>query len=487
MDELRLRQIFVGVVNCSLLLGMQGCSGATAADPPLVNAGNGGNAGSGGSGAGLKPHAEPFWTDLDLSEFAPPICSNHRWLPMQGLNPAEPVDYAGLYSKTTLQPNADQVDATGTACANAYDAPACQKALAAATAAVPTDQSCGAPYSYGCQSFLLTSTGDRVETWLLPDDLFRFLGPIDTPQEALLLITYGSRDPGHYGVDCDVPDQSSVRTTSDGYDVVATSLQQICAPILVTRNLLHVTADASEVVLRSNIAEVSDGCIGRRPEGLAARVDRRDGCVEKSQILGEFYASISYLEAASVEAFLRLARELEALGAPLDLQLAAQRAAEDEVRHAEHTRQIAERFGGRVFPPVVAALGPRELERVACENIMEGCVRETYGALLAHHQARRSRDPEIRSLMQRIAEDETRHAALAWRVAAWAEPRLSPAERERVRQSRERALTELRTELTTSVPAELCELAGVPSAPEALQLFAGLERALWNQYVPAAA
>ncbi|HVZ31140.1 MAG TPA: hypothetical protein VG963_01865 [Polyangiaceae bacterium] len=48
----------------------------------------------------------------------------------------------------------------------------------------------------------------------------------------------------------------------------------------------------------------------------------------------------------------------------MGLQLAAQQAAADEVRHAEHTRQIAERFGGRVLAPVVAALGPRELERV---------------------------------------------------------------------------------------------------------------------------
>ncbi|HVZ31139.1 MAG TPA: hypothetical protein VG963_01860 [Polyangiaceae bacterium] len=90
-------------------------------------------------------------------------------------------------------------------------------------------------------------------------------------------------------------------------------------------------------------------------------------------------------------------------------------------------------------------------------------------------------------MMARIAEDVTRHAALAWRVAAWAEPRLSPAERERVQQARERALTELRTELTTSVPAELCEIGGVPSAPEARELFAGLERALWRNGVSAAA
>jgi len=65
------------------------------------------------------------------------------------------------------------------------------------------------------------------------------------------------------------------------------------------------------------------------------------------------------------------------------------------------------------------------------EIAVEGCVRETFGALEATFQAKNANDPQIRRVMRRIAEDETRHAALAWRVAAWIEPRLSDRQRRR--------------------------------------------------------
>ena len=63
------------------------------------------------------------------------------------------------------------------------------------------------------------------------------------------------------------------------------------------------------------------------------------------------------------------------------------------------------------------------------ENAREGCVRETFGALIAMHQAERAGDPIIRRAMRRIAEEETRHAELAWEVASWSAS--NPARRKR--------------------------------------------------------
>ncbi len=62
----------------------------------------------------------------------------------------------------------------------------------------------------------------------------------------------------------------------------------------------------------------------------------------------------------------------------------------------------------------------RSLEALAVENAVEGCVRETMGALFAMHQAASAADPHVRATMVSIAPDETRHAALGWAVAEWA-------------------------------------------------------------------
>ena len=56
----------------------------------------------------------------------------------------------------------------------------------------------------------------------------------------------------------------------------------------------------------------------------------------------------------------------------------------------------------------------------ALATFEEGCVEETLGALVASELAESENDPSIRGVLARIAEDETRHAELAWRTLAWA-------------------------------------------------------------------
>src|SRR4029079_4274037 len=71
----------------------------------------------------------------------------------------------------------------------------------------------------------------------------------------------------------------------------------------------------------------------------------------------------------------------------------------------------------------------RPLAEVAIENAVEGCVRETFGAMMATYQAAHAEDAEIARIMRRVARDETRHAALSWAVARWAWPALDEAAR----------------------------------------------------------
>jgi hypothetical protein len=196
--------------------------------------------------------------------------------------------------------------------------------------------------------------------------------------------------------------------------------------------------------------------------------------------LGRYFAETAQLEAASVDAFRILRAELRAHGAPRELTDAARVAAADEVRHARVTRRLARRYGPCPPHKRPEARPVRTLEAVAEENAVEGCVRETYAALLAHHQALVANDPEVRTAMATIAADETRHAALAWGVAKWAEPKLSPDARARVEAARAEAALTLARGLEARVPADLTEVAGLPAAESATRMFAILEAALWS-------
>lgn len=212
---------------------------------------------------------------------------------------------------------------------------------------------------------------------------------------------------------------------------------------------------------------------GRRPEGLASRASRRgEGPV------AAYFAHVAHLEAASVDAFEILRSELAAHGAPRSLRRAAGQAARDEVRHARVMGTLARRAGARIQRPRVRCpAAPRPLLDMALENAREGCVRETYGALVALWQAEHAADPRVRAAFATIAREEARHAALSWRVAAWAEERLSPAERELVREERARTAAELSSELRREPPEVLAPL-GLPPARVAEQMFAELSGAL---------
>ena len=215
-------------------------------------------------------------------------------------------------------------------------------------------------------------------------------------------------------------------------------------------------------------------CTGRRPRGLN---DVQTFCDSE---LGQYFSEIAHLEAASVAAFRALGRELKAFGAPMSLRRAARRAARDEIRHARLGRALAERFGGRYVSPSVTAKRDVSIETIAHENAVEGCVRETYGALLATYQAERALDPEVRSAMREIARDETRHAAIAWSVARWVEPKLEPEARERIRQARRTAVLDLMREISYQAPEPLQTLAGVPETTVALGLARTLAAELWE-------
>ena len=216
------------------------------------------------------------------------------------------------------------------------------------------------------------------------------------------------------------------------------------------------------------------GCaVGRRPSGLSGP----STC--DTRAAGSYFADIAHLEAASVTAFRIMRDELRANGAPKRLVRAAARAARDEIRHARATGALARRFGAQPRQPVIVATQPRSLEAMALENAVEGCVRETYGALLATRQAERATDPVVRAAMMRIARDETRHASLSWQVGRWLETRLAPAAKRHVARAKHAAAAELIEALGNEPEVSFAALAGLPHAAEATHLARQMQRELW--------
>jgi len=213
---------------------------------------------------------------------------------------------------------------------------------------------------------------------------------------------------------------------------------------------------------------------GRLFAGFRARHVRRGSPLHRH------FATTAYLEAAAVDAFQILAGELAAHGAPADLVARAKDAARDEARHWKMTRPLALRYGACAKPKRAGRRPVRSLVDIALENSVEGCVRETYGAVVAHHQALAAHDEEVRKVMTAIAEDETRHAILSWELASWVDARLTAEERSKVARARTRAVRRMTKALSADVPTELVTLAGMPDAASAQRLAASLAQSLWS-------
>jgi hypothetical protein len=157
------------------------------------------------------------------------------------------------------------------------------------------------------------------------------------------------------------------------------------------------------------------------PETVGGPAPQLDDSIRER--LAREWLDDALMEHASISSFARTTLELMALGAPPDLLAQVQQASLDEVRHAGRCFALARRYSGEsVEPGPLEALPPREstFERLARDTFLEGCVGETVAALVATRQARGCTDAEIRSTLEMMAEDESRHAALAWQTIEWA-------------------------------------------------------------------
>lgn len=339
---------------------------------------------------------------------------------LHGARFAREVDYFAFWEDhRTEPPDGEQTvesyerTAVGAPCKSATDLTACTSMFEAASAARELCRSEGR-----CGLFAVASAGDRVTQIEERAELLSWLAPIENLSDALAISTW---------------DGKRIICASQG-EIATRYYQTVDRLVFGTRwrecyreklDVWEVSLDGwTSRTIVEDLGEAGPCGIGRRPEGLSP-VERRFA----RGTLAAHFAESAHLEAASVFAFERLARQLTRFGAPASLIARAASSALDETRHAALMGALAKRFGAEPYHVRLSNLPTRGLYQLALENAVEGCVHETFGALLAHHQAARAHDPQLRSTMRMIARDETRHAELARQVAAWALPQLSAAQR----------------------------------------------------------
>lgn len=415
---------------------------------------------------------------IDPATFAVNVCREGAYRPLANVTPVTPVDFIALRSQVDpgggflAEMGFETVASTGTPCATATDPAACNSALAALRSAEGWRPEVGPrgrrPPTH---RYVVTTRGDTITTIATLDELADFLGPLETEDEA----AWFASERG-YRLSCDGP---NARRTAAGFELRAQSGSDCGGDVGAVGIDEHVLAvDQSGGVTARETVRVQDAnpnCIsGRWPSGM-----EHVGAPPTAHV-GDYLARAAELEAASVHAFRRLARELRALGAPQGLVLAAERSMRDEVRHARAMSGLARRHGGKVRslrPPL--PLPVRSAYAIAHENAVEGCVRETFGALQATYQSAHARDAELARVLGVIARDETRHAALAWDVAAWLEPQLSDGQRRSLVGARRRAVATLRRDLGVAAPPDAAALAGVPGVVASRSLLASVAGRLW--------
>jgi hypothetical protein len=407
--------------------------------------------------------------------WVPLACGSADQWPFDDTHFATPVEYMALY-RLQLTDAQEIALATGgfvgalsysrrvlhgTPCSGASDETACSSAIEASLA----ESDC---VENPCDDFFLVTHGDTVTRVEERAALSALLGTIDTETEAAIAALFADAwvtcwsELGDGGTDATAG--TRVRAIEGGYEI---DTRSSCygSPLIGTATVdgdanVDITADMSF-------------CLGRRPEGLSPT-----SSVRARHELGAYFTRAARLEAASVYAFEQLARDLERLSAPRALVELALRSALEEVGHTRTMGALAQRFGGEPSAPVVVPQPERSAFAIALDNAVEGCVRETYGALVAFYQAEAATDAHVRAAMLQLAEDETRHAQLAWQVAQWLEPQLCATERDAIVRARRAAYDELQRELGSKLSHAARTLLGLPDETVALALLLQLDAAL---------
>ena len=147
--------------------------------------------------------------------------------------------------------------------------------------------------------------------------------------------------------------------------------------------------------------------------------------------------------------------------APDELVARCRAAADDERGHARWLTRLAEQRGASVPLPVPRDASEASAYEVALHNAVEGCVHESFAALMAAVRAERAGDPLLRRVFAKLAADEIQHGQLAWDLDAWLRTQLEPAQAQKVEAARREALENLPQRARSAQACTPAELGGI--------------------------
>jgi hypothetical protein len=402
------------------------------------------------------------------------FCTGGEIQLLANLKPAEPADYVALRRTVGASSDPAVIEEVGD----------CPLAVDCRT----LEQPGGTGFQLGIQisgsEHVLAVRGEKIEYFLTAGELRGFLGTVDSPNEAALLV-----HASNYNLDCN---DRNLDSEAGGFLIYAEKGTG-CGDD-VTGYQVFVATDGSVEERESEVVVEGDKhCqIGRLPHGLCddalapaiAAATPTTGSGERAldhrapdeKAIGEHLAQIAFLEAAAVAAFEQLAAELDALGAPTELVERARRAAREETRHAILMRGLARRWGVEAKVPVVAPQALRDAFEIALDNAVEGLTRERFGALLALHQAHFAKDPLVRAVMQLVSEDEVDHAQFSQELHDWLWQRLSREQQRTIAEAQLGAIVRFRRAAHEPNPRLVLDTLGLPDSALALRLFDQLFR-----------
>ena len=378
---------------------------------------------------------------------------------LDGLNETEAIDGMLLYG---LGVQASYIqEAGGTRCGNATDVELCNETV-------------DSMLQYSSSNALVLTQGDVVQVLVTEEEVKSFLGQLDNPEKVFgWMHTHGMR------LSCNF-DNSAVVSSENGeaWMGVYTEITQDCAPVVRERVRVNINVSDWSIteIARAEIKRSDGVCIGRKPPGELHFNNARYNI--ECDSLGIALARHAAYEAASVVAFLHLKMELELLGAPQHLLERIEKAADDERRHTLQVALLAKRYSQEAESFHVEPTEIRDLETIAIDNMQEGCIGETWGALVGLYQAETAQDLVIAETMRHIALDEVEHASLSWAIHDWLFPLLEDDSRLRVTQAKQKALDKLMVKAKHCVNPKHQLLAGLPGPYAATELATKLVKSL---------
>lgn len=106
-----------------------------------------------------------------------------------------------------------------------------------------------------CHQYIASVSGTSVRVWASVQDLVEFLGEVDTPEDAALLV----HAHGYYWAG--EKESGAVRAVTGGYELIALRLVNLCAPVQVDRYLLRVNLSGDLSIQATEVWSRSEACI----------------------------------------------------------------------------------------------------------------------------------------------------------------------------------------------------------------------------------